>query len=145
MILPPAWRLPIVTAVAAGLAMWMGWSVAESNTLPTLVVSALLIFLVTRWLTLPLGTLLLGALLFGYIVGNRGFAQISLTTLMPILPAEGVLLLGGILLLVRCAWQHELPFRRDSLNLAVLLWIILGTTRVAFDIRVHGFSTGCSW
>ena len=121
------------------IAAWLGVAIAQQEFLwPSLVALALVLFAVARWQPLPLGTAILGAVVVGYIVGNRGFAQIMLLPNYPLLPAEVVLMLAGGLLLVQCAWRHELPFRRDSLNLLILAWIAVGTFRLAFDFRQHG-------
>jgi O-antigen ligase len=135
----PAWRNRIVTVTAAMFAVWFGYAVAQGDSLPAVCAAALGVFIITRGLKLHLDTLLLGALLFGYVVGNRGFAQITLTSQLPILPAEAVLVVAGGLLCVQCAWRHELPFRREPLNIAILLWIIVGMLRIAFDVRTYGF------
>jgi O-antigen ligase len=127
-------------AAGAGLvAVWLGVHIAQQQYFwPALAGVALLLFALARWQPLPLGTVLLGGAVCGYIVANRGFAQIMLLPNQPLLPAEAVLALAGGLLLVQCAWRHELPFRRDPLNLLLLTWIVLGTIRVAFDFRAYG-------
>jgi len=86
----------------------------------------------------PLGTLLMGGLLVGYIVGNRGFAQLSLLSVFPLLPAEFVLLVASVILVVQCARRRELPLRYDALNLTLFVWMLIGTVRLLFDIRAHG-------
>jgi hypothetical protein len=80
----------------------------------------------------------LSAVLFGYVVGNRGFAQISLTGSFPLLCAEAALLLLVPALFIRAALRRTLPFRADPLNLAILLWLTLGTARLPADIHTHG-------
>lgn len=136
--LTPAWRIRLFTTVAAVVAVWMGVAIAQGESLPALVAAVLLGFAVTPWLRLPLGSVLLGAMVFGYIVGNRGFAQITLAPTLPILPAEGVLALAGLLFGFQCAWRRELPFRLDVLNVALLLWICLGALRIVIDVRSYG-------
>jgi hypothetical protein len=137
--LTPAWRTRVFAAGAGVLAVWFGVSIARQEFFwPVLAGVALTLFALARWQPLPLGTVLLGAVVFGYVIGNRGFAQIMILPNQPLLPAEAMLALGGGLLLVQCAWRHDLPFRRESLNLALLLWIALGTLRVAFDVRAYG-------
>jgi len=139
MLLDPAWRTRIVTAVAVIAGLWMGVAIAQGDSLPVLAAVTLLVFIVTRWLKFPLSTLLLGLVIVGYILGNRGFAQLSVTKLLPILPAEAVLAVAGALLCVQCLFRHDLPFRREPLNLALLLWMVVGAARIVFDLRVHGF------
>lgn len=133
------WRTRLLGTGAGVLAIWLGIAIAQQEFFwPGIISVALLLFVLARWQPLPIGTVLLGIALAGYVVGNRGFAQIMLLPNQPLLPAEAVLLIGGTLLLVQCAWRHDLPFRRDTLNLLLLGWIVLGTLRVAFDVREFG-------
>jgi hypothetical protein len=82
---------------------------------------------------------MLAGLLVGYILGNRGFAQWVLTSWFPLLPAEAGLIVFSSVLIVRMARKQVPGIRRDSLNLAVLAWIIAGTVRIVFDYRNYGF------
>ncbi|MEO6004737.1 MAG: O-antigen ligase family protein [Opitutus sp.] len=139
MILNPLWRTRIFATVAGAVAIWLGVAIAQQEFFwPALAGVGLLLFALARWQPLPLGTLLLGSALVGYVLGNRGFAQIMLLPNQPLLPAEALMMLGGTLLLVQCAWRHELPVRREALNLLVLAWMALGLARLSFDFRAHG-------
>lgn len=133
------WRARLF-AIAAGIAgVWLGFQLATGNFAgPGLCAGVLGLFLLSRLQPLPIGTLLLGLVTAGYIVGNRGFAQVMVTNL-PILPAEAMLAFGGMLLLIQSAWRRELPVRWDALHLALLVWIALGALRIAFDFRSYGF------
>jgi O-antigen ligase len=140
MSLAPVWRTRLFAVGAAALAVWFGVAIAQQQYgWPLLIAVVLTLFALTRWQSLSLDTLLLGAAIFGYVIGSRGFAQIMLLPNFPLLPAEAILALGAAVLAVQCAWRHELPFRRDPLNLLVLAWIGVGTLRVAFDVRDFGF------
>jgi O-antigen ligase len=75
---------------------------------------------------------------FGYFVGNRGFAQLMPFPGIPILPAELVLVVAGAWLCFQCAWTQRIPFQRDLLNSMILLWLIVGGTRLLFDVRQFG-------
>ncbi len=141
MMLAPVWRTRIYAAIAAIIAVWLGASIAQEDLAwPFLFTGAVLGLLLLWWRPLPLTTLLLGFVLFGYLVGNRGFAQIYLANSLPLLPAEFVLLVGGISLAVQSSFRRELPFRRDALNTTLLIWLILGTGRVLFDVPTYGFT-----
>jgi O-Antigen ligase len=129
--------------IAAGsivLAVWLGWLAAEgAYTLPALagvVAGAAILVRVTR---LPADVILLGLLLIGYIVGNRGFAQLMPLPGLPLFPAEFGLGVGLAWLIIQAALRRSLPWRRDFLNRALLLWLVLGTARVAVDVRHFGF------
>ena len=56
------------------------------------------------------------------------------------MPAEFVLLVGGAILVVQCAWRRELPVLRDAVNVTLLLWMAVGTSRLFFGVREHGFT-----
>lgn len=140
MTLAPLWRTRFFAAGAAVIAVWLGVELAHGALFwPAACAGALALFLLARFQPLPLGTLLLTAVAAGYILGNRGFAQISLSGSFPFLPGEVALVVAGGLLLVHCAWRHELPFRCDPLNLALLAWMLAGALRIPFDVRTHGF------
>jgi len=85
----------------------------------------------------PEAWLLAGALV-GYILGNRGFAQLLLTPQMPVLPGETVLLAGILAAVLRMAFRQTAVVRRDLLNAAILGWIVLGTARLWPDFRANG-------
>jgi O-antigen ligase len=140
MTLSPTWRNRLFGGGAALLTLWVAFQLAQGlYVLPGFVAAALLLFLLARAQPLPITAALLGVITFGYVVGNRGFAQLMISPRFPLLPAEIVLLIGGALLLVQAAWRHELPFRRDPLHLLLLGWIGYGAVRVAFDLRDYGF------
>jgi O-antigen ligase len=141
MMLAPVWRTRIYAAVAALLAIWLGNGIAQQELgLPFFLTGGIVGLLLLWWRPMPIATFLLGGVLFGYVVGNRGFAQLYLSNSLPLLPAELVLLVGGIILAAQSAFRRELPFRREPLNLLILLWLILGTGRVFFDVRTYGFA-----
>jgi O-antigen ligase len=140
MTLAPTWRARLFAIAGAVLAVVLGAQIAqESYFWAGLCAGAGVALIVTRGQSLQLDTVLLGALLVGYIVGNRGFAQLSLSRAFPLLPAELVLLITGCILIVSSVQQRRLPWRRDSLNIALLVWMLIGTCRVLFDVRAYGF------
>jgi O-antigen ligase len=139
MTIDPIWRNRLFAVGASAIAVWLSFEIAAGQLLwPTVITGMLLLLFLSRYQPLPLRALLLTAVTAGYVIGNRGFAQLSLSPNLPFLPAEGVLLVAGSLLLVQCAWSRELPFRRDALNLALLAWIACGTLRVGFDVSRYG-------
>ncbi len=81
----------------------------------------------------------LAATLAAYLIGNRGMAQFTPLAELPLFPGELCLAFGGVMLLVRGAFDRQLPIRRDPLNLLVLLWLAIGAGRLVVDVRVHGF------
>lgn len=137
----PLWRVRMFAAGGAVVALWLGSEVAEGNYALPLLASALAIGAgVARWQRLPLDAVVLGGLLVGYIVGNRGFAQLSFVPGLPLFPAEVGLILSAGAIALRLAFAKTLPIERDFLNGAVLFWIALGAARIAPDVRTYGFA-----
>jgi hypothetical protein len=130
---PQRWIL----GTALGLALLLGYAVArEAWWLVALLPGAALLWLITR--VGPPDVLLGTGLILGYLIGNRGFAQLHPPGL-PLLPGEFVLAVAGTLWLWRVAKTRELPLRRDPLQVWLLAWLLLGALRLAFDFRAHGF------
>lgn len=137
----PRTRDHLFTAAGAVLAVVLGAQVAQGEFFwPAVAAAGLLGIVLVYVQPRPIGALLLAFAMFGYIVGNRGFAQFSLAGRFPLLPGEFVLAVGGALLLAQSAWRRELPLRRDPLNVALLLWIGLGTIRLLLDVRAYGIT-----
>ena len=131
-----------IAIVAVGIigALVIGWDIAQGNlTLPTVVAIPLVLGLFARWAGVAADPFLGGILLVGYLVGNRGFAQLNVPGI-PLLPGEAVLGLALALTLWRAARTQTLPLRRDALNALVLLWIAVGATRLPFDFRQYHIS-----
>jgi hypothetical protein len=130
----------LIAAGAILVAAWLGWLIAEGEqVLPAFFAGLALLGCLTRLTHVSVATLAVGVVLFGYLVGNRGFAQLTPVPGIPILPAELALGICGAWLALQCAFSRQLPFRRDALNGIVLLWLIVGTARVIFDVRQFGF------
>jgi len=136
----PQLRLWLMSVGAAVLAVWFGWLIANGSfLLPALAGVVALAAILVRLTRLPADVILLGLLLIGYIVGNRGFAQLMPLPGLPLFPAEFGLAVGLGWLVIQTALRRSLPWRRDFLNRALLLWLVLGTVRVAVDVRHFGF------
>lgn len=131
------------TAIAAGLgsvlAVWIGFGVANQDYTFALVATAIGLWALLEWLRGPLPEAwVLAAALFGYLIGNRGFAQLSLSNQLPLLPAEAALLCGATAVAIRTALHRTSAFNRDSLNVTLGLWFLLGLARLWIDVRTHG-------
>src|SRR5256885_5807437 len=81
-----------------------------------------------------LEALILGFLVFGYIVGNRGFAQLSLTPNAPVYVGEVGMMACLALLALRAALKRERLIPRTPLSLAIVIFILLGSVRLAMDL-----------
>lgn len=136
----PAWRSRMAAAVLVPVALFIGVQVANGSLLwPMLLIGVVGALLLGHLQPLPLSTVMLGVILIGYIVGNRGFAQLMPAPNVPLLPAEAVLLLGGSVLLFEAASRRQGIVRRDALNLLLLVWVAAGSLRIATDFQVHRF------
>lgn len=136
---PQTLRARLATFLAIVASVWLGSKIAQAELFwPALAAASLGAIAVTQFQPLPIGTLLLGGALFGYIVGNRGFAQISVMGEIPLLPAEFVLLVAGGILVAQSAMRKELPVGRDSLNVSILVWAGLSSIRLYPDMKLFG-------
>lgn len=100
---------------------------------------AALLWLGLEWIGGPPADAWLLALAFGgYVLGNRGFAQMHLAAQFPLLPAELVLIVATPALVLRMAAKRLSFPRRDPLNLLVFLWVLFGVSRLPLDMRRHG-------
>jgi len=132
-------RFWLLALLGCALAVLVGVQLADGNMVPAIVVLIVpVIIVVERWIPLGTGGLVLGALLIGNVVGNRGFAQIAPVPPLPLFPAELGLVIGAVWLIFRSAQAGRLPFRPDPLSLAVLAWIVLSSFRLPLDLRAHG-------
>lgn len=135
----PRLRNGLVVLVAIAAAVAVSFKLAEGELGLPLAVAAGIVLLTVRRLTgvSPEG-LALAACAFCYIVGNRGFAQLSLIPGLPALAAESALALAVPLLLVRGAFARELPLRKDALNLALVAWMAVSVGRLLPDLPRWG-------
>src|SRR5438270_2578038 len=123
MTLTMIWRTRLYGAIAAAVAPWLAYQIAEEEYFwPVAIACALAGVAIVYLQPRPLTTLLIGGALVGYIVGNRGFAQLSLAGRLPLFPGEFVLLTGGAALFLGTALRQDSPIRRDALNIAILAW-----------------------
>lgn len=124
-----------IAAVVAG-----SW-IAQGTWVAAATLGGLLVFAALAYLA-PRGTqvAVLTVLVWGYVLGSRGFAQLTPTAGLPLFPAECGLLLSGGLLLVQSCLERRVPVVRDGLNLFLLLWIVLGCARIGYDVRHWGFA-----
>ncbi len=135
----PIHRNVLAVVVASILALWTGFNIANQEyTLAVAVATiGLWVLIESRGGALP-EAWVVAAALFGYIMGNRGFAQFSISTQAPILPAEAALLFGGVAVALRSALRRTSAFNRDSLNLTIGIWFFVGATRLWLDVKSHG-------
>lgn len=133
------WRTRILGGLAALFAVFLAWQIAEGDFAWPVIAGAVgtgaILF---YFLRVPIDVVTIGVLLFGYLVGNRGFAQLMPSPRLPLLPAELGLLIAGGWLLVRSALDQSLPLRRTLVDVVLIALLALGTSRVVIDIREFG-------
>lgn len=136
----PRTRLILVGIGMSIIAVWLAVDLANGDyLLPMLGLIIALAAIAVHTLKLEFDVVFLGLVVFGYIAGSRGFAQLSLVPGLPLLPAEAALLVALVWRTIRCALVKELPFSRDPLHICILLWLIVGSARFVFDLPRHGF------
>lgn len=128
----------VIQGGCAVAAVYVGWSVAEEDlALPAFAAAVCGLWLGQRLLRLDLDALVAGVALAGYLIGNRGFAQLR-APYLPLFVGEMCLGLCLVVALWRVARTKIWPVRRDALNCAVLLWLGIGTARMIVDFRTYG-------
>lgn len=139
--LSPSPKETLIFGIAAVAAISVGVWIAQGSWLAVVFVSAAIVFGSLGYLA-PVKThvVTIGVLIIGYIIGNRGFAQLTPASGAPLFPAElGLILSGGLLVAQSCV-SRRVPVYRDSLNFSVLLWMAFATARVPFDVKSYGFA-----
>ncbi|HEX8678624.1 MAG TPA: O-antigen ligase family protein, partial [Chthoniobacterales bacterium] len=134
--------LRTIGAATVGLlvAVVLGAQIGEGSFMLPVVLVALLVlgsvylifFRATR-----IEALAVGLLIFGYFVGNRGFAQISVTPGTPLFLGEVALAVCGMLMVVRLALQRERLLPDTPLGWAVFAFLALGALRLFLDAVVR--------
>lgn len=136
----PRLRLFIVGGLGAIAAVYISVNIAdEGYKLAGLTMVAIAWLLTERFCTAEPDAWVLAIILFGYVVGNRGFAQFFLVPDFPLLPAEAALLACTPALLLRLAFKQTPAIARDGLNLAIVAWMLYGTIRLPLDLHRYGF------
>jgi O-antigen ligase len=105
---------------------------------------AVFVALISAWIILektcqvPPDAFLLAIVVVGYVVGNRGFAQLQPSPELPLLPAEAMLAVAVPALILRMVLKKATAVRRDLLNYSILAWILFGVIRLPLDMRHFG-------
>jgi hypothetical protein len=135
----PRVRLLLFAIVGLAIGVYVGVDIADQQYgLAVLVGLASTWLLVGRVSEARTDSWLLAIVLVGYIVGNRGFAQLQPSATVPLLPAEATLLVAVPTLLVRMFFKKSLGVRRDFLNYAIVVWVLLGAIRLPLDMNRYG-------
>jgi hypothetical protein len=136
----PRLRTFLAVLFFSALAIWVGISLANDERMIAMLSAGICVWSVLSWTRGPLAEAwLLGFLAFGYIIGNRGFAQITPVSGLPLFLSELGLGLVLTLVLLRGALRRTLPIRPNGLNGLLLFWLALGLGRIVWDVRTYGF------
>jgi hypothetical protein len=135
----PRIRLLVVALAGVVLGVFIAVNIADENYGWATILALLCCWIVVeRASEAPPDAWLLSAAVVGYIVGNRGFAQIQPTARLPLLPAEAVLFVAVPALVARIAMKRTIGIRKDALNISILAWIVIGSIRLPLDMRRFG-------
>ena len=135
----PKLRTIIYLVVGAAIGVSIGIDVAdESYAVAVLIGASTLWLVVNRVSPSTPDVWLLGVTVAGYIIGNRGFAQLQPSDHLPLLPAEAALLVTVPALVLRTVMRKTPIIGRDGLNYAILIWMIVGTIRLPLDVQRYG-------
>ncbi len=136
----PIWRDRLIAIGASLIAVLLGYQVALGNLiLPGLVLVAGILLGLQRIQSLPLQTVIFVGLLAGYLVGNRGFAQLTPTAALPLLPGEAALAALILIQILRRVTSRDVRRELSGLDWAIGIWVIIGSVRFLFDFRTYGF------
>lgn len=135
----PVWWERLWLGLAALGAVVLGLAVAQGDyLLPAAVVGGSALLLLYRFQPRSLSLVLLAGLTAGYVVGNRGFAQLTPSASLPLFPGEAVL---GLLVAAQFLERSKggmAGARFGPIDWLLSAWIVLGTARVVVDLRTHG-------
>jgi hypothetical protein len=138
--LSPILRDRLIAIGASLIAVLLGYQVAVGNLiLPSIVLAGGIILGLHRIQTLPLQNVILAGLLVGYFVGNRGFAQLTPTASLPLLPGEAALAALVFIQILNRVTSKSSPRGLSGLDWGIGVWVIIGTIRFLFDFRTYGF------
>jgi hypothetical protein len=132
----PVWRALVVAVPAFLLALILGSQLGQGSWLLPIILASggiLFAFYVLFFRAVTLDALILGVLLFGYIVGNRGFAQLHVGQNKSIYIGEFGLMVCVAILGVRFAIRRNKIVPKTALGWAILFFLVLGGIRLSLD------------
>ena len=137
----PILRALVVIIPGLLLATLLGIQLGEGNALVGVVVLVLAVVFVVVLALTRRGVLegaILGFLIIGYFVGNRGFAQLAIVR--PVFVGEFALAILVALLAMRATITRELPSLKVPLVALVFAYLLYAVVRFSFDARQYGFN-----
>jgi hypothetical protein len=112
-------------------------------TIPIIIVGACLLGVLLHLFAkgVRLEPLILGFLFVGYIVGGRGFANISLSRSLPLYLGEISLIACAAIMFSRRAFTRQRLIPKTFLGRAIAVFVIIGGLRLLFDLERGDYQT----
>jgi hypothetical protein len=132
----PLWRVAVVAVPVFLLALILGSQLGQGSwLLPIILAGGGVLFAVyiLFFRAVTVDSLILGLLIIGYIVGNRGFAQLHIGGQTSIYIGELGLTVCVALLGVRFAIRRKKIVPKTALGWAILFFLMLGGIRLCLD------------
>ncbi|GHC10338.1 O-antigen ligase family protein [Cerasicoccus arenae] len=121
------------------LALLVGWQLGTGSLFgPLVLCGGLAYILIVTMLRCHWEALFMGLLVLGYLVGNRGFAQLMPPGL-PMLPAEAGVLVVSLALILRIPLERDFSFRLTPLTVFIAVWMATSSAHMIFDLSSSGF------
>lgn len=130
----------LVAVLGLFLAVYLGYQLGEDSlALPLVFTGVCIVFAVYMLFvrSIQFEALILGFLVFGYIVGNRGFAQLSPSGQIPIYFGEIGMVGCLVLIVTRSIFTRGNLIPKHPLALPIMLFLVLGAVRLLFDVRQY--------
>ncbi len=132
-------RRLLIAGAGLALTVYLAYQLGNGRwLLSVMIVLASAYYICQRSLPVGQETLILSLLVFCYIVGNRGFAQITPLGNLPAFPGELSLFFCIGLMAMKIPSRKEFPFHFDWMALFIILWFLAATVRLKYDFEDYG-------
>ena len=131
-------RVFVVAAIGLIVAVLLGSQLGSGKwTVPIIILSTCLLGAVLHFFARGIRpeALILSFLLVGYIVGGRGFANISLSRTLPLYLGEISLIACAGIMFCRRAFTRQRLVPKTFLGRAIFFYILIGALRLLFDLE----------
>ncbi|HWY52683.1 MAG TPA: O-antigen ligase family protein [Chthoniobacterales bacterium] len=132
----------VVAALGLVFAVLIGSQLGSGSwTIPLIIVGSCLLGVVLHLFAKGVRpeALILGFLFIGYIVGNRGFANISLSRTLPLYLGEVSLIACAAIMFCRRAFTRQRMIPKTFLGRAITAFVVIGALRTLYDLERGAF------
>jgi hypothetical protein len=132
------WKAAIAVVVILSLGLYLAAQTGKGSlAVPSYFLIGVVVLLCVKLFVkyIRLEALVLGVLLFGYIVGQSGFGHFSFSPTKGIYLGEIGLTICSTAVLTRLAFTRERIIPKQLLALGILAFIVIGTLRFIYDFR----------